>query len=216
MILTVANTQGGVGKATIPVNIAIARALTSRNVWLVDGDSQQSSQKAISIRSETEREPKIACSSYSDSTSLKSQIKIQKNNFDDIIIDVGGNDSKTLRASLLSTDLLLVPYQPRSVDVWAVDDIANLIIDANCNRNEDIVSYAVLNLADPGSSSDNKEAADVVADYPQLKYLYLSNGEVIKPLNSFHRRERKIRRLQKSVSRKRQAAKKAKRKPGQC
>jgi chromosome partitioning protein len=171
MILTVGNTKGGVGKTTIAVNLAIARALQGRNVWLVDGDSQQSSQKTISIRSETDREPKIACSSYSDSTSLKTQIKIQRNNFDDIIIDVGGKDSGTLRASLLLTDVLLVPFQPRSIDVWAVDDIASLINDANSIRNEDMISYALLNLADPGSSSDNKEAAEAVADYPQLKYL---------------------------------------------
>jgi putative transposase len=51
-------------------------------------------------------------------------------------------------------------------------------------------------------------------DMGVVRFATLSNGEVIKPLNSFRRRERKIRRLQKSVSRKRQAAKNAKRKPG--
>ena len=40
MIITVGNTKGGVGKTTIAVNLAIARALAGRDVWLIDGDRQ--------------------------------------------------------------------------------------------------------------------------------------------------------------------------------
>ena len=40
MIVTVGNTKGGVGKTTIAVNLAIARALAGRDVWLIDGDRQ--------------------------------------------------------------------------------------------------------------------------------------------------------------------------------
>ena len=52
MIITVGNTKGGVGKTTIAVNLAIARALTGRDVWLVDGDRQGTAQTAISIRAD--------------------------------------------------------------------------------------------------------------------------------------------------------------------
>lgn len=47
--------------------------------------------------------------------------------FDDIIIDAGGRDSTALRAALVLSDVLLVPFQPRSYDVWALNDIAALI-----------------------------------------------------------------------------------------
>lgn len=40
MIITVGNTKGGVGKITLAVNLAIARALAGRDVWLIDGDRQ--------------------------------------------------------------------------------------------------------------------------------------------------------------------------------
>ena len=36
MIVTVGNTKGGVGKTTLALNLAIARALQGRDVWLID------------------------------------------------------------------------------------------------------------------------------------------------------------------------------------
>ena len=40
MIITIGNTKGGVGKTTLAVNLAIARAMSGRDVWLIDGDRQ--------------------------------------------------------------------------------------------------------------------------------------------------------------------------------
>jgi chromosome partitioning protein len=57
---------------------------------------------------------------------------------------------------------------PRSVDVWALTDIAGLVEEANGVR-EGLRAYAVLNAADPGTSSDNAAAA--LADFPQLTLL---------------------------------------------
>src|SRR5260363_427922 len=52
MIVTVGNTKGGVGKTTIAVNIAIARRLTGRDIWLIDADRQGTAQMAIRMRTE--------------------------------------------------------------------------------------------------------------------------------------------------------------------
>src|SRR5690554_553723 len=54
MIITVGNTKGGVGKTTLAVSLAISRALSGRDVWLIDGDRQGTAQTAISIRAESE------------------------------------------------------------------------------------------------------------------------------------------------------------------
>jgi chromosome partitioning protein len=62
-----------------------------------------------------------------------------------------------------------VPFQPRSLDVWAVADIAALIEEARA-LNPELQALAVLNLADP-AGTDNADAAAAVADYPALQYL---------------------------------------------
>ena len=171
MIITVGNTKGGVGKTTIAVNLAIARALAGRDVWLIDGDRQGTAQTAIAIRAEAGHQPGIACASYPDGPTLRSQVQQQRTKFDDIIIDAGGRDSTALRAALILSDVLLVPFQPRSYDVWALDDIAKLIDEARAVR-DGLRAFAVLNCADPDeASTDNADAAAAVANFPQFELL---------------------------------------------
>ena len=171
MILTIGNTKGGVGKTTLAVQLAITRALAGREVWLIDGDRQGTATVAIAARAENGRGPGIACAQYPDGSTLRTQVQQQRAKWDDIVIDAGGRDSTALRAALTLTDVLVVPFAPRSYDVWALDDIAALVDEARSVR-DGLQAFAVLNLADPGeSSSDNAEAAAAVADVPQFAYL---------------------------------------------
>lgn len=171
MIVTVGNTKGGVGKTTLAVNLAIARAMAGRDVWLIDGDRQGTAQTAISIRAEAGRTPGIACASYPDGPTLRAQVQQQAAKFDDIIIDAGGRDSTALRAALVLSDVLLVPFQPRSYDVWALNDIAALVDEARSVR-DGLRCFAILNCADPGeNAADNADAAAAVAETPQFDYL---------------------------------------------
>jgi chromosome partitioning protein len=171
MIVTIGNTKGGVGKTTLAVNLAIARALAGADIWLIDADRQGTTQTAISIRAEAGKLPGIACAKYDDGPVLRSQLKQQAGRFDDVIIDAGGRDSTALRASLLLSDLLVIPFQPRSYDVWALADIAGLVEEARSLR-DGLRACAVLNLADPGTAStDNREAAEAVHDFPAFEYL---------------------------------------------
>lgn len=171
MIVTIGNTKGGVGKTTLAVQIAIARAMAGREVWLVDGDRQGTAAAAIDVRAQAGRFPGIACAQYPEGPALRAQIQQQRDKWQDIIIDAGGRDSTALRAALVLSDVLLVPFAPRSYDVWALDDMAKLIDDARSTR-DGLRCFAVMNLADPGEkSTDNAEAAAAVRDFPQFEYL---------------------------------------------
>ncbi|TXH56087.1 MAG: chromosome partitioning protein ParA [Bacteroidia bacterium] len=169
MILTIGNTKGGVGKTTLALNIAIARALSGRDVWFIDGDRQGTGQIALTIRAENGNTPFIACAQYTDGATLRQQVLQTASKFDDVIIDVGGRDSTALRSALIFTDSLIVPFAPRSFDVWSFSDMSHLVEEAKGLRG-DFPVYAVLNNADI-SGSDNEEAIEAITDYPQLKYL---------------------------------------------
>jgi chromosome partitioning protein len=168
-IITVGSTKGGVGKTTLALNIAIARALAGRDVWLIDADRQGTASTALAIRGEAGKLPAIATAHYADGGQLRTQLQHQRGKFQDIVIDAGGRDSTALRAALVLSDLVLVPFQPRSIDVWAVADIAALIEEARAVR-DGLQALGVLNMADT-AGSDNEDAAAALADYPAIRYL---------------------------------------------
>ena len=168
-IITVGSTKGGVGKSTLALNIAIARALAGRDVWLIDADRQGTASTALAIRGEAGKLPAIATAHYADGGQLRTQLLHQRGKFQDIVIDAGGRDSTALRAALVLSDLVLVPFQPRSIDVWAVADIAALIEEARAMR-DGLQALAVLNMADT-AGTDNEDAAAALADYPAINYL---------------------------------------------
>ena len=104
-----------------------------------------------------------------DGPDLHAHIQTHRDNYDDIVIDAGGRDSTALRAALMLSDVIVIPFQPRSFDVWGVADMAELAQEALAIRS-DVRVLAVLNSADP-AGSDNQAAAAAVADMPTLKYL---------------------------------------------
>jgi len=174
MIVTVGATKGGVGKTTIALNLAIGRALAGRDVWLIDGDRQGTAQTAVSIRAEDGKAPAIACSQYVDGPTLRSQVLHQRAKYQDIIIDAGGRDSTALRAALTLSDVLVIPFQPRSFDLWAIQDVLNLVNEANSMR-DGLKTFAVLNQAD-AQGVDNSEAVQVVRTLQGVELLAAALG----------------------------------------
>jgi chromosome partitioning protein len=167
MIFTVGNTKGGVGKSTIALQLAIGLALDGARVWLVDGDRQRTALGAITARSETGR-PMIAAAAYDDGPTLRAQIMQQRGAYDHIVIDAGGRDSTALRGALTVSDAVLIPFAPRSFDVWALKDMSDLVIESRSIA--DLQALAFVNKAD-AQGKENREAAEALADYPALALL---------------------------------------------
>lgn len=169
MILTVGNTKGGVGKSMLALNLAIARSIEGRRVWLVDGDRQGTATTAMAFRSQVGHLPSIESISLPDGNTLHAEVMRRRSEFDDVVIDAGGRDSTALRAALVLSDVLLVPFAPRSLDLWALQDVATLIDEARA-LHPGLRALAVLNGADV-AGTDNKDAAQALVSYPQLTYV---------------------------------------------
>jgi chromosome partitioning protein len=171
MIIAIGATKGGVGKTTLAIQVAISLARSGRRVWLIDGDRQASAINAITARSEAGVSPGLAAGHFPDGKTLRAQVLQQQGMFDDIVIDVGGRDSTSLRAALVLADAIVVPFKPRSFEVWALDDTAELIEEARSQR-DGLAAYALLNEADPAVlSTDNAEAEQAVRSIPTFEYL---------------------------------------------
>ena len=169
MILTVGNTKGGVGKTALALNLAIARAVAGRRVWLIDGDRQGTAKIAMTIRGQAGNLPYIQCDKYPDGEELRKQLEARGKQYDDVVIDAGGRDSSALRAALVLSDVILVPFAPRSLDVWALTDMCQLLEAARAVRTG-LRAVAVLSMAD-NTGRDNDDAIDALKDFPQLDYL---------------------------------------------
>lgn len=158
MIVAVLNTKGGVGKTTIALNLAVARALAGHDVLAVDGDRQGSLIAALANR---ESGPQIAAVHYAEGQILRQQVGMAKSKYTDIVIDAGGRDNSALRAAIMLADLILIPFQPRSFDVWALDDMGKLLNEARATR--DVRAVALLAMAD-SRGRDNDDAAGSIPE----------------------------------------------------
>ena len=168
MILAVGNTKGGVGKTTLAVNLAIIRAAAGRDVLLVDGDEQGTATSFTELRA-----GEIGAAGYTavslQGAAVRTNVRQLGSKYDDIIIDVGGRDTGSLRAALTVAHALLVPLQPRSFDIWAMETMAGLVKEAR-EVNDQLRAVAVLNAADP-QGTDNVDAADALAEIEGILYL---------------------------------------------
>src|SRR5262245_46413735 len=126
MIIVSGGIKGGSGKTTIATNLAIIRANEGKDVLLVDGDDQETASDFTSVR-----EDKRGEAGYTGiiliGNALREQTKKLKGKYDDVIIDVGGRDTTGQRAALTIADVLIVPFVPRSFDIWTIEAVSNLV-----------------------------------------------------------------------------------------
>ena len=169
MIFTIGNTKGGVGKSTLALNLAVALSARGRRVWLVDGDRQGTIATAMGIRAAAGRLPLIHCSHLPDGDDLHATLVAEAGQFDCVVVDAGGRDSAALRAALVLSAVVVVPFAPRSLDMWALSDMCRLVEDARA-INPALKACAVLSGAD-AAGRDNQDAADALENFPQLDYL---------------------------------------------
>jgi chromosome partitioning protein len=159
MILTVGNIKGGVGKSLLAVNIAAVLAQRGNDVLLIDGDEQASAATFAELRAEQTSKAEFATIQL-QGAAIRQQMKQLREKYSEIVIDVGGRDTGSLRAALTVADAILIPFQPRSVDLWAGVQMGALVAEARC-INEGLRAYALLNGAD-AQGHDNAEASEAL------------------------------------------------------
>lgn len=169
MIIVLAQTKGGVGKSTLAINLAIERSRAGADVMLVDADEQATATDFTALRTEALGSPGYTAVSLSGAA-VRTQVLQLRPKYQDIIIDAGGRDTAGLRAALTIADVALVPFQPRSFDLWTFDKVVSLITEAGEYRDCRLLAQAILNFADP-QGGDNEAAAEALRGNEIVSYL---------------------------------------------
>ncbi len=168
MIYTVGGIKGGSGKTTIAANLAVWLATKGRDVLLVDADDQESAGDFISLRVGTQENNDITLVKLL-SKAVFQQVPNLKGKYQDIIIDTGGRETDTQRAALVVCDRLIVPFVPRSVDIWTLEKVENLINEVS-SINPGLKAFAFLNRADI-QGRDNLDAAEALKESQAFTFL---------------------------------------------
>jgi len=169
MIIVVGGIKGGSGKTTVATNLAVIRSAEGHDVLLIDADDQETSTDFTIIRNERRPEGAGYTSIKLTGPAVRTETLRLANKYEDIIIDTGGRDTTSQRAALTVADFLLVPFVPRSFDVWTLEKVSSLVSEMQA-ANPDLQAYTFINRADP-RGQDNDDAAEVLRETESLSFV---------------------------------------------
>jgi chromosome partitioning protein len=169
MIIVVGGIKGGSGKTTVATNLAVIRSAEGHDVLLIDADDQETSTDFTIIRNERRPDGAGYTSIKLTGPAVRTETLRLANKYEDIIIDTGGRDTTSQRAALTVADFLLVPFVPRSFDVWTLEKVSGLVGEMQA-ANPDLQALTFINRADP-RGQDNDDAAGVLRETEMLSFV---------------------------------------------
>jgi chromosome partitioning protein len=169
MVITVGGVKGGSGKSTVATNLTILRASRGKDVLLIDADDQETAFDFTELRNEKLQGKAGYTSIKLTGSAVRSQVQRLISKYDDILIDTGGRDTTSQRAALTVSDLLLVPFIPRSFDIWKLERVAALVAEMQ-PANPKLKALTFINRGDP-RGQDNGEAAEALKEVEGLQFI---------------------------------------------
>lgn len=115
MIITIANSKGGVGKSTLAVHLAAWLHEQGYRVTLADCDTQQSSSEWI-----REAVPEVKAVRLDNPDIILNELPLLNQDADFVVADGPGSQTETSRALLLRADLAIVPCKASMLEIRAL------------------------------------------------------------------------------------------------
>src|SRR5262245_63340513 len=120
MIICLAGTKGGSGRSTTATNFACIAAGQGMKVLMVDADDQETSADFTAARKQDHPDaPSCTCIKLTG-RSLRTEVLDLAAQYEHVIIDTGALVTTGQRAALSVRDVLLTPFAPRSLGLYAV------------------------------------------------------------------------------------------------
>jgi chromosome partitioning protein len=169
MIVTIGGIKGGSGKSTVATNLAVLRSQAGRDVLLIDADDQETATDFTALRNERMEGGAGYTSIKLTGAGVRTETLRLKDKYQDIVIDTGGRDTSSQRAAISVSDVLLVPFVPRSFDVWTIEKVGALVDEMRA-ANPNLRAFTFINRADP-RGSDNEDAAEMLGENTALRFI---------------------------------------------
>jgi chromosome partitioning protein len=169
MILVIGGVKGGSGKTTVAINLAVMRARAGLDVLLIDADDQESASDFTALRNKSHDTGAGYTCIKLTGANVRTETQRLKDKYQDIIIDTGGRDTTSQRAALTIANVLLVPFVPRSLDIWTLDKVSKVIEEVQA-VNQNLTAYAFINRADP-RGQDNQEAEEILKSVSNINFI---------------------------------------------
>ncbi|MEM8944768.1 MAG: ParA family partition ATPase [Planctomycetota bacterium] len=169
MRISFINQKGGVGKTTLAVNVADAMARRGKRTLLVDADPQGSATEWIAARDKRLEKSvsQVLFPAVGMSTDfIHRELPALTRDFDCVIIDGPPRVEKISASAMMASDLILVPVQPSAYDVWAVDEVIQMLELANSYRTEIPVQARVVINRRIKNTTLSKAVDDELAEFP--------------------------------------------------
>lgn len=140
MIISIQNQKGGVGKTTLAIHLSHALSMMPAKVLLVDADPQGSARDWATAR---KNEPPFTVIGL-DRPTIHRDLPSMAANYDHVVIDGPPRVSELARSAIAAADLVIIPVQPSPYDVWAAQEVIDLIKEASVFK-ENLKSAFVIN-----------------------------------------------------------------------
>lgn len=153
-IVCVCNQKGGCGKTTITMMLAAGASRRGYHTLVVDGDQQGSAVAWSANAPDDNPFPAVVVNLSAAGRRLPQEVKKLVDNFNLIFIDCPPSvESPIAQASLMITDLAIIPLIPSGVDVAAVTPFLELTQQASL-INERLLARVVPNMVQRTQVSD--------------------------------------------------------------
>jgi chromosome partitioning protein len=162
MITVVGGIKGGGGKTTVATHLCVMRSASGKKVLLVDADEQRTASQWVSQRKALNIETEWTTILLAGED-IHHEIRKLAEHYDDIIIDIGGRDTTSQRSALSVADICIVPFKPKSFDMWTLGAVKKMIGEIK-PYNTKLVTYLVLNQAEC-RGSDNQDAIEMMKEF---------------------------------------------------
>lgn len=182
MIYTVGGIKGGSGKTTIATNLTVFLLQQGRDVILVDADDQESATDFTAFRHQSLSGEIGYTAVKLTGRELHANVARLATKYDDIVIDTGGRDTVSQRSALTVSHVYLVPFAPRSLDIWTLRKVENLIAEV-MPFNTSLRCLTFINKAD-ARGTYKEEAGDLLRESTHLHFLNTSVGNRISFANA--------------------------------